>query len=257
MGDWNSNQYLKFERERTQPSLDLISRIRHLDPENILDIGCGPGNSTNALKNAFPNAEILGIDSSDDMLAKARKTYPGISFEKCTVPVGLCDLNKSFDLIFSNACFQWIPEQEELFKNVFESLAPGGTLAVQLPLIQMAPFYKMLNEVLRESKWQCLQGIRDFYNLNDVQYYDILCKYCSDFDIWHTTYYHTVDGADGVLSWYSGSGLRPYLDALDDEKRAEFVAELKENINSLYDVRANGKVILKMPRLFFVGKGKA
>lgn len=254
MGDWNSNQYLKFERERTQPTLDLISRIGNLNPENILDIGCGPGNSTNALKCAFPNSKLLGIDSSDNMLAKARKTYTDVSFEKCNVPGELKNLAESFDLIFSNACFQWIPEQEELFENVFEKLADGGTLAVQLPLIQGAPFYKMLNNVLRQDKWSSLRNIRKFHNLTDVQYYDMLCRYCSDFDVWKTDYYHTVDGADGVLSWYSGSGLRPYLDALDNEKQAEFTAELRENINSLYDVRANGKLILKMPRLFFVGK---
>lgn len=251
MSDWNSTQYLKFKKERTQPSLDLISRLTSLDPKRVLDIGCGPGNSTFALKSRFPNADITGVDYSDDMLKKAKADHPDISFQKCNAPDGLYELDGKFDLIFSNACFQWIPRQYELFDAVFEKLKDGGTLAVQIPIVQTAPFYEMLEKVVKQGKWKKLADIRDFYNLSDTEYYDILCEKASSFDMWQTTYYHTVDGAKGVLSWYSGSGLRPYLDALADDEQAEFLTELEKNINSLYPVRANGKLILKMPRLFF------
>lgn len=251
MSDWNSAQYLKFKKERTQPSLDLISRLASLDPKRVLDIGCGPGNSTFALKSQFPNADITGVDYSDDMLKKAQADHPDINFQKCNAPDGLYELDGKFDLIFSNACFQWIPRQYELFDAVFEKLKDGGTLAVQIPIVQTAPFYEMLNEVIKQEKWKKLADIRDFYNLSDTEYYDILCEKASSFDMWQTTYYHTVDGANGVLSWYSGSGLRPYLDALADGERAEFFAKLEKNINSLYTIRTNGKLILKMPRLFF------
>lgn len=251
MSDWNSKQYLKFKKERTQPSLDLISRLTSLTPKRVLDIGCGPGNSTFALKTQFPNADILGTDSSDDMLKKANADHPDLRFQKCTAPDGLYALDGKFDLIFSNACFQWIPEQNELFDAVFGKLENGGTLAVQLPTVQTAPFYQMLDGVIRQERWKKLSGIRDFRNLSEMQYYDILCKKASDFNMWQTTYYHTVDGAQGVLDWYSGSGLRPYLDALSESEKAEFLEQLKENINSIYPVMANGKLILKMPRLFF------
>lgn len=85
MGDWNSAQYTKFERERTQPSIDLINRL-HIEPKTVLDIGCGPGNSTAQLFRRFPEADILGIDSSDNMLEKASASYPGMKFKKCFVP---------------------------------------------------------------------------------------------------------------------------------------------------------------------------
>ena len=254
MSDWNSNQYLKFKKERTQPSLDLISRIANLSPSRILDIGCGPGNSTYELKKAFPDSYVLGIDYSENMLDKARESYPCVDFARCNVPSGLYEIDGSFDLIFSNACIQWIPEQYELFKAMFDKLNAGGTLAVQVPITHEAPFYQMLAEVVKNKKWSKLSDVRDFYYLMPEEYYDILCKNASSFDMWQTTYFHTVDGADGVLSWYSGSGLRPYYDALDEKEKNEFVSVLKNNINNIYQIRKNNKLILKMPRLFFIAE---
>ena len=117
MTEWNSNQYIKFKNQRTQPSLDLINRISDITPKNILDIGCGPGNSTNALVSVFPNAQVTGIDSSEDMLTKARETYPNIHFEHGFVPDDLDKLPEEFDLIFSNACIHWIPNHHKLIKT--------------------------------------------------------------------------------------------------------------------------------------------
>ncbi len=97
MADWNSNQYLKFEKERTQPSADLISRLSDINPNRVLDIGCGPGNSTNLLAKRFKNAEILGVDSSDNMLEKAKATYPDFSFKKCILPNDFDKIDGKFD----------------------------------------------------------------------------------------------------------------------------------------------------------------
>lgn len=112
MSDWSSTQYMKFGSERTQPSIDLISRLSDAEPARVLDIGCGPGNSTFVLKARFPHAEIIGVDSSENMLNRARDTYPDMDFRQCTVPDGLDGLKGSFDLIFSNACIHWSPDQK-------------------------------------------------------------------------------------------------------------------------------------------------
>lgn len=81
MPDWNAAQYLKFQKERTQPALDLAYRIPIQKPRRVLDVGCGPGNSTAVLQDRFPTASILGIDSSPAMIAAAEQAHPGLRFQ--------------------------------------------------------------------------------------------------------------------------------------------------------------------------------
>lgn len=135
MSDWNSKQYMRFEIQRTQPSIDLINRIELNAPARILDIGCGPGNGTINLKKRFPMAEIIGIDSSENMLDKARNDYKDIEFLKCSVPNELNIIEGKFDLIFSNACIHWIPDQKKLISTVMSMLNKNGVFAVQIPLV--------------------------------------------------------------------------------------------------------------------------
>ena len=251
MAEWNSEKYLKFERERTQPSLDLISRLDKTEPKRIVDLGCGPGNSTHALYERFKNAEILGLDASDDMLEKANKTYPYLTFKKCYLPEGLENKNGKFDLIFSNACIQWIPEQKRLFEAVFSRLNKGGIFAVQVPLRQNSPFYVMFSDFLKKGKWSFLESTDVFHNLSSDGYYNLLTEFTSDFTMWETMYFHTVDSFDSVIDWYSSSGLRPYFEVMDEATKQEFLSDLKKRIAQEYTIMNNGKVILKMPRLFF------
>lgn len=252
MSDWSTKQYTKFETQRTQPSLDLISRISDIEPKRTLDIGCGPGNSTAALAEAFPNTELIGIDSSENMLIKARKTYPNISFIRGFVPDDLNKLTGKFDLIFSNACIHWIPNQEQLINSVIEKLSNNGYLAVQIPMIQEAPFYKLLNQMTASSKWEKLSGIRNFYNLLPEEYYDLFSALDCDFEMWQTSYYHIMDDFKGIIEWYRGSGLRPYLDRLSQSEQENLISDLLYGLKDYYTMQADGKVILKMPRLFFI-----
>ncbi len=253
MADWDSKQYMKFSSERTQPSKDLIHRLGDISPERVLDLGCGPGNSTSELKKRFCNAHILGVDSSDDMLFKARHDHPDLSFKKCFLPNGLCDIDGEFDLIFSNACIHWIKEQKELIDSVYEKLSVGGVFAVQIPYIQKAPFYRLLGSLVA-NEWRCLADIRNFYNLTAEEYYDILSKRYRNITVWETAYYHIVPSYDSVIEWYSGSGLRPYLQRLADNDKPRFLSQLRQKINENYPLMSDNNVILKMPRLFFIAK---
>lgn len=250
MGDWNSKQYLKFEKERTRPTYDLISHIDIL-PKSVLDIGCGPGNSTARLKLSFPEADILGIDNSDDMLKRAKETHPTLNFLKCTVPDGLDDLPCK-DLIFSNACLHWIPNHKKLFPAIMNKVNDGGALAVQLPLVQKAPFYLILNRLVEKMEWKKLKDVSCFHNLEPEETYDILSAVSKNTDMWETVYYHIVPSYDFILEWYKGSGLKPYLDKLGDTEREKFENELLFMIKDAYPMQDDGNVILKMPRLFFV-----
>ena len=249
MNDWDSQQYTKFERERTQPSVDLIHRIT-ISPRSALDIGCGPGNSTNQLSLHFPGASVLGIDSSDNMLERAVKTYPGLSFRKCTVPDGLAELG-NYDLIFSNACLHWIPDHRTLLPKLMERLNPGGMLAVQIPLTQEAVFYKLLYSLVSAGKWERLSSVHNFHNLTPGATYDVLSGASSEVCMWETVYYHVVPSHSAVIEWYRGSGLKPYLDLLSEPEREDFLSGLLAMIKEHIPVQADGNVILKMPRLFF------
>ncbi|MGN1421006.1 MAG: methyltransferase domain-containing protein [Eubacterium sp.] len=250
MTDWNSTQYTKFEKERTQPSIDLISRIG-ISPKSILDIGCGPGNSTNQLRMHFPSSDIIGVDSSDNMLDRASRAYPDLRFIKCSIPNDLDALEK-FDLIFSNACLHWIPNHESLLPSLMDKLNDGGALAVQMPLVQNAMFYKLLDKLISNEKWKQLRTIKNFHNLSPSETYDILSRIATNVTMWDTTYYHIVSSHNAVLDWYKGTGLKPYLDALNSCEKNEFLSELLEMIKSNYPVQADGNIILKMPRLFFI-----
>ena len=249
MNDWDSNQYSKFENERTQPSVDLLRRI-NIVPKSILDIGCGPGNSTNQLLTFFPNSDILGIDSSDNMLNKASKTYPNLNFKKCFVPEELETID-NYDLIFSNACLHWIPDHVKLFPKLMTKLNDGGILAVQMPIVQEAMFYKILNKLVATDKWKKLSMIHNFHNLSPNQTYDILSTISQKVTMWETTYFHIVPSHNSVIEWYKGSGLKPYLDVLSPTEELEFIKELLNMIKLYYPVQSDDSVILKMPRLFF------
>ena len=154
MADWNSAQYLKFKNERTQPAVDLAMRIKN-NPKTIVDIGCGPGNSTKVLRDIFTDANILGIDNSPNMIEKAKSEHSDIDFDLCDA----LSLDGKYDLLFSNACLQWIPNHDTLIPSLMEKLNDGGILAVQVPMNGEEPLFRLIREVANESKWE-LSGVK-------------------------------------------------------------------------------------------------
>ncbi len=213
MREWNSEQYLKFKSERTQPSIDLVNRLKAFSPERILDIGCGPGNSTEVLRKSFPNAYISGIDSSEDMIAKAKRAYPEIDFVLCDAARNLNLLPKNFDIIFSNACMQWLPDHRKFIADSMALLNHGGVLAVQIPINYEEPIHKIINRITHNNKWnEKLPVKRKLYNLSQEEYFDILSGFSDNFEIWQTTYFHRMKSHNDIIEWYKGTGMRPYLE---------------------------------------------
>ncbi len=250
MANWNPEQYLKFKKERTQAAIDLARRIDFV-PTTILDVGCGPGNSTAILKEFFPNSYILGIDSSEQMIEKAGKTYPEIDFKTFEVPYCL-DRMQSFDLIFSNACLQWIPHHESLIPALFSKLNRNGQLLVQIPENEDSPFYKAISDVINSGKWD-FSSLKDNVNrtLDLSVYFDILSSLTDDFDIWETVYYHKMPSLEAILEWTKGTRLRPYLDLLDTQEKKELQDQILEKAAYVIHKQKNGKYIFKFKRLFF------
>ena len=253
MGEWDAAQYLKFEEERTQPSSDLLNRINTENPQKIIDIGCGPGNSTALLSGRFTDSQITGIDNSEKMIEKASTAYPSLSFLLCDAGKDLQTAGNDYDIVFSNACIQWIPNHHELIKNMFGMLRKGGILAVQMPMNQDEPFYRIIDKTAEDEKWG-LNGKELELNetLSPPEYHDILSELSDDFSVWETIYYHRMKSCESLAEWAKGSRLRPYLQALSPQKAEMFVNEIVKKAETAYKVQKNGEIIFRFRRFFFL-----
>lgn len=258
MSDWNPELYLKFEKERTQPVIDLISRIEKEKPERIIDIGCGPGNSTRELAKRWTKADIIGLDNSPNMIEKAQSESPEMKWINADAGVDLSHLGK-FDIVFSNATIQWIPNHFELINNLFSLLNSDGVLAVQVPNVSNMPINIALKSIIKADKWQDYfidfsEGL--YYDTLNF-YYDILCTHTNDITLWETHYYHIMSNHENIIEWYKSSGMRPYLDKLpSDEIRSEFLSDVLNMIRNSYSVQKDGLVLFPFIRQFFIANKK-
>ena len=252
MPNWNPIQYEKFLKDRTQPAVDLANRLLSVSPESILDLGCGPGNSTKVLKDKFPNAKIIGADNSDEMLAKARELYPDIEFINLDANGDLHEVNEKFDVVFSNACIQWLPNHKELLPKLLTLLNPNGVLAIQIPIQRNHPVHIINNELVQTNKWENKLTTRNYNNLTTEEYYDVLSELSDDFEIWETTYCHRMPDYERIIEWYKGTGLRPYLEQLAESDRVEFVGDVYRELKNRYKKQENGEILFRFPRMFFI-----
>lgn len=254
MADWNSELYLKFEQERTRPARDLADRIRMVPAKTVLDVGCGPGNSTAVLKEAFPGADILGVDNSAAMLDKARSAHPDLRFAFCDAARIRECAGGRFDVIFSNACIQWLPDHRPLLRNMFDCLNPGGVLAVQIPMNSGAPLFRIIREEI--ARFRELDPVRCEPNetLDPDGYYRILAELTDSFELWECSYYHRMGSHRMLVEWVKGTRLRPYLNVLNDRSAKELEERILERAGQVYPVQPDGCILFRFRRFFFTAK---
>ncbi len=219
----------------------------------VVDVGCGPGNSTELLASRYAEAEILGIDNSPAMLEEARRRLPRVHFEFADAASWTPDAD--VDLVFANATYQWIPRHLEQLTKVLAALRAGATLAVQMPDNLGEPTHRLMSEVAQAGAWNArLTGAaRD--PLPPVRvYHDALRLDASRLDFWRTTYHHPLRDAAAIVEFVRATGLRPFLDPLSDAERAEFLAGYTRKISAAYPPLADGTVLLPFPRLFFIAE---
>jgi trans-aconitate 2-methyltransferase len=252
---WSPAQYLKFEEERTRPVRDLVQRIPLARLSSAADVGCGPGNSTEVLRERYGQARIVGIDSSPDMIEAARKRLPDIAFE--VADIREWRPKEAFEAILANAVLQWIPDHETLIPSLIASLRAGGALAVQMPDNLDEPSHRLMREVAAEGP--STAKLTDAANARAERhgadwYFRLLRRHAAHVDVWRTTYFHPLDGARAVVEWLKGTGLRPFLDPLEKSEREAFLARYEGRIAEAYPAEADGTVLLPFPRLFFVAR---
>ncbi len=249
---WSAAQYVKFEEERTQPVRDLLAHSPNLDARRAADLGCGPGNSTAVLRERYPKAAIIGVDSSPDMIEAARNRLPDVSFEVADIVEWR---GCGFDVILANAVIQWIPDHETLLPGLIARLAPGGSLAVQTPDNLDEPSHRLMREVAADGPWAGKLAVASKARAarrSAEWYFRLLRVHAPRVDVWRTTYFHPLAGARAIIEWVKGTGLRPFIDPLDPAEREAYLACYEAAIAEAYPTEADGTVLLPFPRLFFV-----
>ncbi|MEU9730533.1 trans-aconitate 2-methyltransferase [Streptomyces sp. NPDC048002] len=249
---WNPTQYLRHADHRARPFGDLLARVP--DPPTarprIADLGCGPGNVTVRLTERWPAAHVTGYDNSPEMLAKAEDragaTPAGGSLDFAHADVRTWRPEEPYDLIVSNATLQWVPGHADLFAAWIDGLAPGGTLAFQVPGNFASPSHRLMRELADSPRWRdrLADALRhDGAILTPEAYLERLTALgCTGVDVWETTYVHLLTGADPVLDWVKGTGLLPVLTALADDPQARdaFVAQYRAALREAYPPGPHG-----------------
>ncbi|SRR5579883_371053 len=255
---WDAKSYSQFLDLRTRPAKDLLSAIPDsLNPKLVYDLGCGPGNSTILLKNRWPEAEIIGLDSSEDMLNDAQNSYPDIKFMKGDI-ADFSAPNK-IDCIFANASLQWVPNHPVLIPKLFQMLNKDGVLGIQMPNNFHLPSHQVIIKVLETNPaWKPLlknlfYGIltEPLYKLS--WYYDLFTKSGAvSPQLWETTYYQEMSDHRGIFDWVKGTGLRPILTSMDSENQTQFAEKYIRSIEKEYPFQANNKLLLPFNRIFMI-----
>lgn len=253
MFEWNAAHYLRFGDERTRAAADLAARVKLESPRTIVDLGCGPGNSTQILRTRWPPAEITGVDNSPEMIAAAQRSFP----EQYWLLADLADWNPPLpvDLVFSNAVLQWVPHHQPLMRHLFGMVAPGGALAFQIPSGTFATVRTLIYDISTNPAWNArMEAARTRFTMESPAfYYDTLVADATSLDIWETEYHHVLNSKAAIVDWISSTGLRPFLAALDTEaERDQFLAELHRRIADAYESRTDGKVLFPFRRTFVI-----
>jgi trans-aconitate 2-methyltransferase len=252
---WDPDRYLTYADERGRPFVELVARIGAEAPRRVADLGCGPGNLTALLAQRWPDADVVGLDSSPEMIEAARGTDARVRFEVADLRDWLADAAREpVDVLVSNATLQWVPGHLDLMPALLAAVRPGGWLAFQVPGNFDEPSHTIRRDLAAEPAYaEATRAVSAPDAHDPADYLDALARLGARVDAWETTYLHLLDGPDPVFTWVSGTGARPTLQALEGDLRARFEAEFKRRLAAAYPPRPYG-VVLPFRRVFVVAR---
>ena len=257
---WDANLYLKFADARMRPALDLMGRLDAASGARpghaIYDLGCGAGNISRILAERFPQARVIGIDSSEEMLAKARSQTADrrVSFAKGDLTKFQPSTPPS--ILYSNAAYQWVEGHIDLFPGLLKLLPSGGQLAIQMPRNHEAPSHALMKQAAQAGPWKTkLEQVRTIRTVYEpARYYDVLKPLTSELEVWETTYQQVLTGKDPVAQYTASTGLRPYMQLLDKAEGEAFYATYAKLLAEAYPTRPDGITLFPFRRLFIVAR---
>ena len=255
---WDPGQYHRFTDHRLRPALELLDRVPVAGASLVHDLGCGSGNVTRIIAERFSGARVAGVDISSDMLAKAAETPSRI--EWLEADIAEWEPKAAPELIYSNAALHWVDDHETLFPRLFGLVAPGGCLAVQMPLSYPMTSHVLMRETLADGGVDgsrlgddaLAAAVARRWVLEAGEYYDLLAPRAKSVDVWETEYLQRLEGEDPVLEWVKATGLRPILNGLQGTERERFIEVYRERLRRAYPRRAGGHTLYPFRRLFMV-----
>jgi trans-aconitate 2-methyltransferase len=234
---WNPERYQQFQKERSAPFDDLLQLVKRREGLRVIDLGCGTGELTRRLAGALPGSDVLGLDSSPEMLAKAEQhTRPGLRFELGTIEAAA----GVWDLIFSNAAIHWVDDHQALIPRLFSLLRPGGQLVVQLPSNYSHPAHTLIIETVREEPFaQALNGwVRTIPVLSIEEYAALLyAQGAEEITVFEKIYPHVLQDADALVDWVSGTALVPYFERFSEEMKQRFLERYRQKLRQRFPSR--------------------
>jgi len=252
---WDPAQYLKFSGERMRPAVDLLARIGAVAPATVVDLGCGAGNLAPLLAARWPAARLTGVDSSPEMLARARRDHPGAAFVQADM--GAWRPDAPVDVLFSNAALHWVDGHAELLPRLLEqAVAPGGTLAVQMPRNFGAPSHTTIAETIQQGPWRARLEplLRREPVAPPAVYWRRLAGCAAELQIWETEYLQVLAGENPVAEYTKGTWLKQFLDRLEGDERGAFESDYRARVRAHYPPEADGRTLFPFRRLFIVAR---
>ena len=254
---WDPTQYDKFKKERARPFFDLLAQLDDISPKTVVDLGCGTGELTAELAKKWPQAQVLGVDSSPEMLEKS-KTHANKHPRFRTAAMEEWTPSSPVDLIFSNSAFHWLKPHEPQIKRIASFVAAGGTFAFQAPNQFREPTHVIMQEVRNSPEWKLLVGSEtaDSYLADPMWYIETLNAMGFDVRVFETLYHQVVQGDDPVLEWLKGTSLRCILEKLDLEQQERFAAQCGVKMRAAYPKRESG-TLFPYRRMFVIARRAA
>lgn len=245
---WNPAQYHQFQKDRFAPFEDLFQLIKVREGLRVVDLGCGTGELTRKLADRLPSSDVLGVDSSAEMLQRARELKrDGLRFQQGSVQ----EVEGNWDLVFSHAAIHWIDDHRALVPRLLSLVSPNGQLAVQLPSNHTHPTHKLIIEIAAEEPFRsALKGWNRTSPVLEInEYAELLhANGAREITVFEKVYPSLLENSDAMAEWTKGSTLVPYFERLPENLHEPFMVGYRERLRSLFP---NAPVLYTFRRTLF------